>query len=475
MPVYLTGQIPNTYIWNGNGFAPLERGVNHTYPNYVGSWGPELAFGYHQARRSGNPVYIIKYAKGQTGLVNTNASGETWNPAESGNLYEQFCNAIASARNILSAQNKQPVFKGFLWVQGENDANSNVAAATYQSTFTTFFDGVKAACGVSSLPLADVLVREAAYGSKAAIINTAKRNIVAAQSSAVAIPSETFADIGDGVHYNGEAQQSLGRQFSDFVSGVSDTRPASVPAPLSMFIPAFAKNRVESGLHTITQLKDSSGNARHMSNSDLPSTLKVISGAWGQGFDALRFDTGRYMAGAANPLTTNSPYTVIALMGRFLNYNDTAGNKMVYSFGGGSTPLFLVSTNGRMQMRHNVSTGVVGSAAVGTPVGLGDWTSATETKLNIISYRQGATNTWRINGGEANSSSNNVTPATGGNALINDYNGSVRTTRADIGALIIYDRALTLAEEQAVEGWLYHLLGGFTLPADHPYYSTPPA
>jgi hypothetical protein len=92
--------------------------------------GAEVSF-FKALKDSSNleKAYIIKCGYGNTDLANW------WLTAGEGDLYRYTDKAI----RLLVQQNKKPVLKGFIWMQGENDATDSAWASQYQNNLQTFF------------------------------------------------------------------------------------------------------------------------------------------------------------------------------------------------------------------------------------------------------------------------------------------------------------------------------------------------
>ncbi|HXI17994.1 MAG TPA: sialate O-acetylesterase [Chloroflexota bacterium] len=206
LPADLGGHIRNAYVWNGSIFVPLT--VNSGVPETGIAWGPEMRLAFSAAAAyPAEPIFIIKHAAGGIPLALTTAP--TWNTAHASSYYAAARNQYSAAVAWLQARGYTPVVQGFLWGQGETDANNGVTRATYTARLTELFAGARELVGNTALPIADMLI----YGTDAGrtAINGAKTDVAAA------VPGITLVDTNipswintDLVHLSGTGQSGLG-------------------------------------------------------------------------------------------------------------------------------------------------------------------------------------------------------------------------------------------------------------------------
>lgn len=128
----------NTNSWWEN----VELNRNQTQETPATYHGFEMRFGYAMNALNAN-CYFIKFASGGTMLAQTGT--EDWNVASVGERYEILkttflLNSLADNK-FLHVLRKTPVFRGFIWAQGESDCQSTYGAS-YKTNFTAMFNGV---------------------------------------------------------------------------------------------------------------------------------------------------------------------------------------------------------------------------------------------------------------------------------------------------------------------------------------------
>ncbi len=90
----------------------------------MGHFGPEVTL----ARRlvdTGRRVAIFKYTLGATSLM------RDWKSPGEGGMYDQMVKELQRACKLLEDQGHKPVCRGFFWIQGESDAETNEMANGY--------------------------------------------------------------------------------------------------------------------------------------------------------------------------------------------------------------------------------------------------------------------------------------------------------------------------------------------------------
>ncbi len=129
----ITGfQIYNS-IYDSQNFHDMQAGVNTMLINYIlpTEMGPEVSF-FKAVKDSSNTksAYMVKYGVGSTDLATWWLNTGEWQ------LYRYVDKAI----HTLLKGNKIPILRGFIWMQGENDATDSVWASQYQNNLQNFFD-----------------------------------------------------------------------------------------------------------------------------------------------------------------------------------------------------------------------------------------------------------------------------------------------------------------------------------------------
>lgn len=120
-------------------FVPVKIGQGTTNRHF----GPEVGLAEALVAHYGTekPVYLIKYASGATGF--TSSTNHNWKSESSGSCGELYLGIIEYVKNCLELIKKEqlnPVIKGFMWMQGEQDGGSKAAADAYKGYLLNFID-----------------------------------------------------------------------------------------------------------------------------------------------------------------------------------------------------------------------------------------------------------------------------------------------------------------------------------------------
>lgn len=139
-------------IYDSAHFHDIQAGVNTYLINYITTdeMGPEVSFMKAMHDSSGlKEAYLIKYGIGNTALANYWLAGGQYG------LYYYFSKGI----QLLLSRHKIPVFKGFIWMQGENDATDSTWATQYEHNLALFVNQFNSmyqdVCNASAIPYND--------------------------------------------------------------------------------------------------------------------------------------------------------------------------------------------------------------------------------------------------------------------------------------------------------------------------------
>jgi len=144
--IYVPKPTPPTQT-NGSGalssasyWEELELGRNQTFENVATQHGMEMRFGRDMSTYIKN-CFLIKMGIGGTPIFST-ATYNDWNAGHN-ELYELYrILAINGLQEIESVFRKNPVIRGFIWMQGETDAIISTAGAAYKTNFYTFINNM---------------------------------------------------------------------------------------------------------------------------------------------------------------------------------------------------------------------------------------------------------------------------------------------------------------------------------------------
>ncbi len=133
LPADLRRPMPNARIWKvvGGNFEALAGGVNGRTVTTSAWCGPELTLA-RSLSATGNTIYLVKLAVGQTALGPTPGPTNEWG-VEAGELYALLQSEIGHACMALVLQGLTPRVRGICMMQGESDATDESWATGYQS------------------------------------------------------------------------------------------------------------------------------------------------------------------------------------------------------------------------------------------------------------------------------------------------------------------------------------------------------
>ena len=104
------------------------------YPD--GHFGPEVSFSRELKKAGYNPA-IFKYCLGGTGLA------RDWKSPGGGGIYDSMVADLKKAIKKLKKQGLTVTVRGFVWIQGESDGNSDKNAKAYQKNLTDMLDHLR--------------------------------------------------------------------------------------------------------------------------------------------------------------------------------------------------------------------------------------------------------------------------------------------------------------------------------------------
>ncbi|MGA1236716.1 MAG: sialate O-acetylesterase [Limisphaerales bacterium] len=254
LPPDLPETIPHTFFWNGNSFEPLLLGQTQTSTR-AGEFGPEVGFALDMATPE-QPVYLVKYhASGMplhhgwdgsqwvgdpplAGRRNFYPGEEPDDPCQ-GTLYREMVAQFRAALRSFQAEGREPRVRGFLWMQGEQDAKHVLSATSYAASLKRLRSRLAADLGTSpDLPFAfgQVLPYEPAmerFTHRVEIrAQMAAADMDSGQPEAMArtkmVSTDGFGLYPDTVHYNADGQLRLGRAFASALQVMVGPRQSPV-------------------------------------------------------------------------------------------------------------------------------------------------------------------------------------------------------------------------------------------------------
>lgn len=239
LPVDIPKKIPHAFFWNGSSFEPLELGKTRT-SNSSDRFGPEAGFALAMATAE-SPVYLIKYhASGMPLHHGINGGnwvgpdpgpnrrnfypGEKAGDPNTGTLYRAMSSRFRDGIRQLNDTGKKPLVRGFLWMQGEQDAKHALAARSYAVSLRR----LKVRLGEDIGTVLPVVYGQA-LPHEPALPRFTHRNELREQMAhadhgsgtpeaipgAIMVSTDGFGLLPDTVHYDTAGQLRLGRAMAE--------------------------------------------------------------------------------------------------------------------------------------------------------------------------------------------------------------------------------------------------------------------
>ena len=239
----------NVFYWNGNSFEPLVPGQTKTSAQ-KGEFGPEITFANTLSAKSPErDLYLIKYyVSGQplhhgwhNGTFHDGPPapnrrnfypGENPGDTATGLLYRNLRTAFQAGLENLRQRGVTFTVRGFLWMQGEQDAKHAVSAGGYAASLKRLQRRLEEDLSVPALPFVfgQVLPHDPPLErfTHRREIRESQRRADESSGHADAIPgvrmvsTDGFPLKPDTVHYTAPGQAKLGRAFA---AALADPQP----------------------------------------------------------------------------------------------------------------------------------------------------------------------------------------------------------------------------------------------------------
>ena len=189
--------------------------------------GPALSFArlYTRSLKGNRRVLLVPTAWGSTGFFNNN-----WN--EGNPMYVHAMEQVAGA---LTEPNSR--FVGMIWVQGEQDAISSMAASAYTTAFKNMWAAMKLAIPNASTAwcVVGAMVPEWVFNNDS---NVARAKKIAIHDAQTALPGDierlwfvdgpegtsAYNSSSDTIHYNANAQRKIGKNmyYDGYLSAIKN-------------------------------------------------------------------------------------------------------------------------------------------------------------------------------------------------------------------------------------------------------------
>jgi sialate O-acetylesterase len=174
-------------------------------------FGPEISFGRNLAERySTRQFALVKHAKGGTSLA------EEWNP-KTGAHYKMLFDKIQTATAELARKGVAWEIVGFVWMQGERDADFATYAAAYADNFLKFIAAVRRDLHQPALPFVFGQIHAPTYPFRLQV-REAQAKVARSVKDSRMVRTDDLPMQADQTHYDAGGFVLLGRRFAGALS-----------------------------------------------------------------------------------------------------------------------------------------------------------------------------------------------------------------------------------------------------------------
>jgi hypothetical protein len=174
-------------------------------------FGPEISFGRALADLYPNRQFaLVKHSKGGTSLA------EEWNP-ETGAHYKMLLVKIRAATAELTRERVAWEIVGFVWMQGERDADFSSYAAVYAGNFVKFIAAVRRDLRQPALPFVFGQIHAPTYPFRTQV-REAQAQVARSVKNTRMVRTDDLPMQKDQTHYDAGGFVMLGRRFADALS-----------------------------------------------------------------------------------------------------------------------------------------------------------------------------------------------------------------------------------------------------------------
>ncbi|MEI8273868.1 MAG: sialate O-acetylesterase, partial [Paludibacter sp.] len=208
----------NVQIWAGmqvdasltNQWINVKPGFGSVLTNS----GSELSFAKEISKRFPNEhIRIIKGAWAATSMVDYWLSPSAGTPAKQDFYHLLINSTIKPALNNITANGDSYELAGFLWMQGESDANAQASANIYESNLSNFINDIRKDLNVEKMPFVIAKIDVVPSWPFNAIVRQAEDNVASKLQSVGIFDTHGFET--DGVHYLAAGYVKMGIQFAN--------------------------------------------------------------------------------------------------------------------------------------------------------------------------------------------------------------------------------------------------------------------
>ncbi len=426
----LDKSIVDVYQWGSSGdFAgeiaiarePLSHITEMANPTLIG---PALSFAKEVIAQSKatTRILLVPAAMGGTGF-----SDDRWGVGD-----DLYLNAIARANAALASVAKAE-FAGFLWLQGEKDAQNSLAKATYISELDAMIAGMRAAItGATNAPFfAGEMVNSWAAGAPERIaIQEAIQDLPNRVNDCYLVSTAGLDPQGDGIHYSAASMRLLGPRYATKYLEVAQVA-ATPPAIINITRPIFWADYENSG--TIE-------NKSHLTVTMTPTTITTTNEGGDRGYVTVH-------TGSGEQILVNQGLTISYTKMAWVKLEGDPANPNVISTDGGNGQhtLWLPGTSKQLTAGHGDNLTIVQDPV---PLSNDVWyhvaVTYDDTSRAMTIYKN------KVPVGTANIGVGNPWDASNGSTRIGAYQASDNCWDGNQDEHMIFDYALTAQEISAI-------------------------
>lgn len=182
-------------------------------------YGPELSFGSDMSMLyPDEQIIIIKFAVGGTDMFSQWTTPWRLYP-DGGPLWNELQVQVSSALNELTAMGYEYDIKGFLWMQGESDADKRYRARYYERNLSRFIASMRLFTGLPNMPFILGRIHDAGQ-PHAQMVRDAQVNVAMNLPNVYWIDTDDLGMLPDGIHYDEPSMIELGHRFADIVQAL---------------------------------------------------------------------------------------------------------------------------------------------------------------------------------------------------------------------------------------------------------------
>jgi hypothetical protein len=229
---YLAGPVPGCFFADRHSTTWQAIDPPNTVTRNNGShwgFGPELRLAYDLNQYTGKTCYIIKYAKGGTGLKDNWLAGDN---------HLNLCVATVTAclATLNSTYNVQGRLAGMFWMQGEGDTTAT-ASPSYKTNLGVLRDRIQSEFNPNAFIVLGRIADDYSVGVNWNRVRQLQVEFADETDRVAWVNTDGYQMANDKLHYTAEGVLDLGRDMAAaaiaggwITAGTPDTTPPPAPA-----------------------------------------------------------------------------------------------------------------------------------------------------------------------------------------------------------------------------------------------------